>query len=71
MFAEMQDFRRTQQRLGRNTAPVEADAAQMFAFDDSGLETELRCADRRHIAAGARSDNNNVVNVGHNFRPYS
>ena len=46
------NFGRTQQRLGGNAAPVEADAAQIRALDDRGLEAELRGADRRHIAAG-------------------
>src|SRR5690606_17296759 len=59
MLAKMQDFRRTQQRLGRNAAPVEANTAQMFALDDSRLEAKLRGADRRDVTAGARSDNNN------------
>src|SRR5690606_16924907 len=37
VLAKMQDFSRAQKRLGWDTAPVEANAAQMFAFDDSRL----------------------------------
>ena len=39
MLHIMIDFRRTQQRFGRNTAPVEADAAQVFALNDGGFQT--------------------------------
>ena len=41
----MENLRRAQQRLGRDAAPVEADAAEIFALDDRGLEAELRGAD--------------------------
>ncbi len=61
----MEDFRRTQQRLGRNTAPVEADAAQQFAFHDGGFEPELRAADSRDIAAGSAAEHDYVVFVSH------
>ena len=54
---------RAQQRLGRDAAPVEADAAEILALDDRGLEPELRRADRRDIAAGARAENDEVVGV--------
>ena len=65
VFGEMQDFRRAQQRLGRDAAPVEADAAQMLALDDGGLQPQLRGADRRHIAAGAGADDDDVIGVCH------
>ena len=35
------DLGRAQQRLGRNAAPVEADAAEIIALHDRGLEAEL------------------------------
>src|SRR3954471_17863180 len=54
------DFRRAQQRLGRNAAPVQADAAEIGFFDDRGLEAELRGADRGDVAAGAGADDDNV-----------
>ena len=43
-----------EQRLGRDAAPIEADAAEMLALDDHGLEPELGRADRGDIAAGTR-----------------
>ena len=61
----MQDLRRAQQRLGRDTAPVEADAAQQFAFHDGGFEPELRAADSRDIAAGSAAEHDYVVFVSH------
>ena len=45
-----------QQRLGRDAAPIEADAAELLALDDRGLQAELRRADRGDIAAGAGAD---------------
>ena len=37
MLRIVQDLCRTQQRLGRDTAPIETDPAQVFALDDSCL----------------------------------
>ena len=45
------DFRRPQQRFGRDAAPIEAYAAEIFALDDGGLHAELGGADRGDIAA--------------------
>ena len=60
------DLRRAQQRLGRDAAPVEADAAEIIALDDRGLEAELRGADGGDIAAGAGADDDDVeAGVGH------
>jgi hypothetical protein len=53
MLHVVEDLGRTQQRLGRDAPPVEADAAQQLALHDCGLEAELRRADRGDIAAGA------------------
>ena len=62
----VEDLGRAQQRLGRNAAPVEADAAEIVALDNRGLEAELRRADRGDIAAGAGADDQNVeIGVGH------
>ena len=55
------DLGGAQQRLGGNAAPVQADAAQMLALDDRGLEPELRCADRRDVAARSAADDDDVV----------
>ena len=62
---ELKNFRRAQQGLGGNAAPVEADAAEMLALDDGRLEAKLRRADRRDIAAGPAADDENIVSVSH------
>jgi hypothetical protein len=54
------DFRRAQQRLGRNASPVQADAAEMGTLDDGGLESELRRTDRSDISAGSAADDDYV-----------
>ncbi len=59
----IEDFRRTQKRLGRNTAPVQADAPEMLALDNSGLEPQLRGPDRGHIAARTRADHDDIKAV--------
>ena len=62
----VEDFRRAQQRLGRDAAPVQADTAEIVALDDGRLETELRRADGGDIAAGAGADDQNVeIRVSH------
>jgi hypothetical protein len=58
---QMVNFRAAQQRLGRNAAPVQADAAEIGFFHDRGLEPELRRADRRDIAAGTGADDDEIV----------
>src|SRR6185312_5659031 len=49
-----------EQGLGGDAAPVQADAAEQFALDDGGLEAQLCGADRGHIAAGARTNDDDV-----------
>ena len=61
----VEDLGRAQQRLGRDAPPVEADPAEQLALDDRGLQPQLRRADRRDIAAGARSENDDVVLLSH------
>ena len=64
----VKDFRRAQQRLGRDAAPVQADAAEIGSLDDRGLEAELRRADRGDIAAGAGADDDDVEgSVSHGY----
>src|SRR3546814_3829772 len=70
MLHIMIDFGRAQQRLGRDAAPVEANAAKILALDDCGLEAQLRRADRRNIAAGAGAEDDEVV-VGVSHLHYS
>ena len=59
----MKNLRRAQQRLGRDAAPVKADAAEMFALDERGLQAELRRADGGDIAAGSAADDDDIVSV--------
>src|SRR3989304_365258 len=54
------DFGRAQQCLGRDAAPVEADAAELIALDDGGLEAELRRPDRGHVSARPGADHQDV-----------
>src|SRR5271163_808907 len=42
-----------QQRLGRDAAPIEADAAQPVSLDDRRLESQLRGANGADVAGGA------------------
>src|ERR1700741_1482127 len=54
------DFRRTQQRLGRNATPIVAYASEIGLFHDRGLEAKLRGADRGDITTGAGADDDDV-----------
>ena len=67
---QLQHLGRAQQRLGRDAAPVQADAAQMLALDQRHLHLELRGADRRHVAARAAADDDQVEALGHLFLPW-
>ncbi len=61
---------RAQQRLGRDAAPVGADAADEVALDHRDLEAELRGADGGDVAAGAGADDDDVEgSVGHCLGP--
>ena len=61
---QLQHLGRAQQRLGRDAAPVEADAAQMLALDQRHLHLQLRRADGRHVAAGTAADDDQVEALG-------
>src|ERR1700743_2006984 len=66
MLHVMIDLGGSQQRLGRNAAPVQADAAEVGFLDNRGLEAELSGTNSCNIAAGARADDNDVEgSVGH------
>jgi len=41
VFDVFEDLGTFEQGLGRNAAPIEADSAQRFAFNDSHLEAQL------------------------------
>ena len=57
---QMEHFGRAQQGLGRDAAPVQADAAQILALDDRHLLAELRGTNGRHIAARPRANHHNI-----------
>jgi hypothetical protein len=56
----VKNLRRAQQRLGRDAPPVEANAAEIIALDDRGLEAELRGADGGNVAARPGADDDDV-----------
>jgi hypothetical protein len=60
MMQQMVDLTGAQQRLGRDAAPVEADAAQVFALHDRCFHSQLGCPDRRDIAAGTAAHDDQV-----------
>ena len=63
---DLQRVRVLEQRLGRDAAPQQAGAAErLLLLDDGDLQSELRGADRGHVAAGAGADDDDVVFVGH------
>src|SRR5260370_21099735 len=55
-----EDLRQTQERLGRNAAPVEADAAQIVALDHRSLESELSRTDGGDVAPRPGADDDDV-----------
>jgi hypothetical protein len=61
-----------QQGFGRNAAHVQAGAAQRRVvlevdpfFYAGGFQTELRAANRRHVAGGTAADDDYIVSLGH------
>src|SRR5579863_4176400 len=56
----MKNLRRPEQRLGRNAAPVQADAAQIVPFDDRGLKSELRRANGTDITPGTGANDDDI-----------
>ena len=57
-----------QERLGRDAPPVEADPARPVVLHRGDGETELRAADRGHVAAGPGADDDDVVVLAHRRR---
>ena len=58
-----------QHRLGRDAGVVQAAPADAVLLHDGGLHPELRGADRRHVAARPRADDDAVVRaLGHGRR---
>ncbi len=60
---------RPQHRLGRDAAPVQADAAQVLALNDGDLLAKLAGTDGGNIAAGACADHDHVECRCHLFLP--
>ena len=70
VFGFVQHMRGMQQRLGRDTADVQAGAAQrLAALDTGGFEAQLGAADGGYIAAGAGADDDDIV-AGHGRSPW-
>ena len=58
---EMIELTRVEHRLAGNAADVQARAPERRVFlDASHLHSELRCANRRHVTAGAGADHDQV-----------
>ena len=60
MFDEIDNFRRAQQSLGRNTSPVQTNPAKIIALDQRDLQPKLRRAYRRDIATGSAADDDKI-----------
>ena len=55
-----------EQRLGWYTSPDQASSAEwLLLFDDGHLLPELRRTNRRHIATGTRTDDDDIIWVRH------
>src|SRR3954447_9852855 len=65
MLEIVKNLGRTQQRLGRDAPPVEANPAEQLALDNRSLEAQLRRADGRDIAARSGAEDDQVVGVRH------
>ena len=61
----MQPLGAGQQRLGGDTADVEAGAAELILLDQGDLRAELAGADRGDVAAGPAPDHHDVELLGH------
>jgi hypothetical protein len=57
---QVKDLRRPQHRLGRDAAPVQADAAHVLAFDDGDLEAQLAGTDGPHVTPRPCPDHHDI-----------
>ena len=57
----VQHFGALDERLFGDAAPVQADAAKMFAFDEGSFQIQLRGANRRHITARPGADDDQII----------
>ena len=60
---EAHDLCVSEDGLGRDAPPVEADAPQRFALDDNSSEAQLRGSNGGDVAAGAGANNGQLVLV--------
>jgi hypothetical protein len=61
----LDDFRRVQEGLGRDAAHVEAHPAEHGpALDERDLESQIRGAERRGVAAGTRAEHDEIERTG-------
>ena len=68
---QVEHLGRAQQRLGRDAAPVQADAAQVFAFHHRGLQPQLGGPNCGDVATGTGPDDKKIVGCGHGCSPLS
>jgi len=62
---QVPDLGRAKQRLGRDAAPVKADAAEIFALHQGCFEPELRAADGADISARPAANDDDVEGFSH------
>src|SRR5690606_15497574 len=53
--------RALQQGLGRNTSPIEADAAQLRFFNNTYFHSKLRGPDGSNVASRSAPDNKKII----------
>ena len=68
----MAHFCGTEQGFGRDTAPIQADTAQMLTLDNRYRFSQLAGPNSRHIAAWPAADHHNIKRFHlHRFTPFS
>ncbi len=63
MADEMSHFGGSQQRLGRDTAPIETDATQMLALNQRRLQPQLCRANGSHIATRPTTHDDQIKSI--------
>ena len=66
---EVEHLGRAQQRLGGDTAPVQADAPKMFPLHNGNVLAKLRRTDGGHIAPRTRADHDHIKVSGSHRSP--
>ena len=65
----LEDLRCSEKRFSRYATPIQANAAQVFTFDNAHFEPELRGADRGDVTARSGPDNQDVKRFRHEIDP--